>query len=89
MKLCNIFTVHGEYAVKYLIATSWHSVKRWMVENDHVGYPWTDFSLPYEVMVGGQVTTEWYDALDYCITEGQQIMAEVGDEPIEIGGYVE
>lgn len=82
MKLCWIFRVDGEYAVKFFISTSHHAVARYMSDNGHSGYPWTETRI---------FTDEGEHAPDdaYHITEVKQIMADVGDEAYEIGGYIE
>lgn len=90
MQHCRIYMVYGDYAVKYLIATSWHAAKQWMLDNGKVGYPWTDVTPPVDMAYGDEPwTQEWKDAMDLKIKEGMPVMADIEGDCVDIGGYQE
>lgn len=89
MKFCRIYRITGHYAVMFVISSSYWAIKNWMIDNGRIGYPWRDEPGDLIGCSRSDMTAEQYDSIDYRITEVMPIMAEVGDEPIEIGGYIE
>ena len=85
MKLCKIYRITGEYAVLFVVSSSYWRVKAWLISRGEIGHPWTEHDELCGVNVD-DLTKDQYDSIEFDITEVMTVMADIGDEPVEIGG---